>query len=103
MENYLWGKKLIFEWTGYKHDLKEYNPNFGKKKTFRKSQMRTLLIFVGAPIVLFIGALVSIAVFLLMTCFQKMFCRSLALQIPGHADSLMKLANETRDQRNQGL
>ena len=37
MENYMWGKKLLFELTGYKHDLKHINPNMGKKKAFKKS------------------------------------------------------------------
>jgi hypothetical protein len=26
MENYIWLKKVVFEWTGYKHDLKSVNP-----------------------------------------------------------------------------
>ena len=37
MTNYIWLKTTVQDWTGYKHDLKLVNPNFGKKKAFKKS------------------------------------------------------------------
>ena len=37
MEHYLAAKKVMFEYTGVKHDLKSMNPNMGKKNTFKKS------------------------------------------------------------------
>ena len=37
MSNYIKIKKYIYEMTDYKHDLKGVNPNFGKKKQYRKS------------------------------------------------------------------
>ena len=37
MEHYLASKKIMFEYTGFKHDLKSMNPNMGKKNTFKKS------------------------------------------------------------------
>ena len=70
MENYLFGKKLVFEWTGYKHDLKSINPNMGKKNTFKKSQMRTLLTYVIGPAVFVgigIGALVVMGLFAILS------------------------------------
>ena len=37
METYMGSKKVLFEWTGIKFDLKIHNPNMGKKNTFKKS------------------------------------------------------------------
>lgn len=68
MENYLWAKKLIFENTGYKHDLKHVNPNMGKKKAFKKSQMRTLLIHVVLPAVLLGTSASILALLCLCSC-----------------------------------
>ena len=43
MQSYLTARSTVFEWTGFKHSLKDQNPMFGKKNAFRKSQMRTLM------------------------------------------------------------
>ena len=75
MENYLAGKKLVFEWTGYKHDLKSVNPNMGKKKAFRKSQMRTLMFYVIAPGVLASTTLLLLTLLCLCSCLQRYFCK----------------------------
>ena len=37
MEHYMASRKMLFEYTGFKHDLKSANPNIGKKNTFKKS------------------------------------------------------------------
>ena len=37
MEYYMASKKMLFEYTGFKHDLRSMNPNMGKKNTFKKS------------------------------------------------------------------
>ena len=75
MENYLYGKKMLFEWTGYKHDLKSVNPNMGKKKTFKKSQMRTLMFYVILPGVLVSTVLILLTLLCLCSCIQRCFCK----------------------------
>ena len=69
MGHYLSMRKTVENWTGYKHDLKEVNPNMLKKNTFRKSQMRTLIFHVGVPVLLFMMAgWVFFFVFLIFCC-----------------------------------
>ena len=75
MENYLYGKKLVFEWTGYKHDLKSVNPNMGKKKAFKKSQMRTLMFYVILPGVFVGTVLILLTLLCLCSCLQRCFCK----------------------------
>ena len=70
----MYGKKLVFEWTGYKHDLKSLNPNMGKKNTFKKSQMRTLFTFVIGPAVLVGTALALLILICLCSCLQRCCC-----------------------------
>ena len=72
MNNYLALRKIVHEWTGFKHDLKSINPNFGKKNAFKKSQMWTLLIYVIIPLVL-IGTILSMFILcLLISCLTKL-------------------------------
>lgn len=75
MENYLWGKKFLHEWTGYKHDLKPLNHNFGKKNAFKKSQMRTLLTYVVVPGILITTALMLMIFGCLMSCILNKCCK----------------------------
>ena len=74
MENYLWLKKVVFEWTGYKHDLKSVNSLFGKKNAFKKSQIRTLLFHVILPLSLIGTALVLLILICSCFCLQRIFC-----------------------------
>lgn len=74
MENYLTLRKLINEWTGYKHDLKQYNQNFGKKNSFKKSQMWTLLLHVVLPLVLIGTMVILMVLYCLLKCLSKLCC-----------------------------
>lgn len=74
MKNYLWGRKFIEEWTGYKHDLSELNPNIGKKNSYKKSQIRTLLTFVIGPLVVAGTFVITLLMVCIITCLQKIFC-----------------------------
>ncbi len=68
MENYMTVRKVIHEWTGYKHDLKSYNHNFGKKNAFKNSQMRTLLMYAVVPGIVITTTIGFILFSCLMTC-----------------------------------
>ena len=43
MTTFLKARKLVKENLGIEWDMKSSNPNFGKKNTFKKSQMRSVL------------------------------------------------------------
>ena len=74
MKNYLSGRKLIEEWTGYKHDLSELNPNIGKKNSYKKSQLRTLLIFVIGPLVVVGTFVITLLMICIISCLQNILC-----------------------------
>ena len=42
-------KRWLNDYVGYEVKLKDYNRNFGKKKEFRDSQIRTVLQLVAWP------------------------------------------------------
>lgn len=74
MENYLAMRKLVHDWTGYKHDLKAYNANFGKKNSFKKSQMWTLLLYVILPLILIGTSVAMFALYCIISCLIKCCC-----------------------------
>ena len=75
MEMYIFLKKTFEELVGYKHDLKSVNPSFGKKKYWRKSQMRTLLIHVIIPGSLILTFLTIVILPCLCNVVCKVFCK----------------------------
>ena len=50
MTKFLKAKRIIGEQLDIKWDMKADNPNFGKKNTFKKSQMRSVLTTIWIPL-----------------------------------------------------
>ena len=82
MENYLAGRKFVQALTGYKHDLKQYNANFGKKNSFKKSQMWTLLLYVILPLILLGTTLVFIMLYCLVSFLIRCLCGEAKVEVP---------------------
>lgn len=74
MEMYITLRKTLEDVFGYKHDLKSVNPAFGKKKHWRKSQMRTLIIHVILPASIFLTVLSTLLIMCLFRCICALFC-----------------------------
>ena len=73
MTNFLKVRKIVKEKLDIEWDMKSSNPNFGKKNTFKKSQMRSVIQTVWIPVMILLNAAI-IAVctpFYFLCCFKK--------------------------------
>jgi len=73
MTNFLKARKMVKENLGIEWDMKSSNPNFGKKNTFKKSQMRSVLQTIWIPaVVAFNAVIITICTpFYFLCCFKK--------------------------------
>jgi hypothetical protein len=64
----LQARKILREITGYDFDFKAINKEFGKKKTAKKSQMRTIIEVFTVPVIVLVMLLSFVIASLILGC-----------------------------------
>ena len=106
MTYFLKVRKTVKEKLGIEWDMKSSNPNFGKKNTFKKSQMRSVIKTVWIPVfVLFNAAIIAVSLPLYFCCcFKKKTTKSamgdLAQQKMAEAKSKADDAKSKKKKKN---